>query len=75
VNKEKFNEALKALADVINAVEAHYFKNFTSFDHVAGNAGAATLLYVLGDGVKVRERRQKAIADRRFDELGNPEQI
>lgn len=74
-NKEKFNEALKALANVINAVEAHYFKNFTSFDHVAGNAGAATLLYVLGDGVKARERRQKAIGDRKFDELDNPEQI
>lgn len=74
-NKEKFNEALKALADVINAVEAHYFKNFTSFDHVAGNAGAATLLYVLGDGVKAKERRQKAIADGKFNELDNPEQI
>ncbi|MGB9117101.1 hypothetical protein [Bradyrhizobium sp.] len=74
-NKEKFNEALKALADVINAVEAHYFKNFTSFDHIAGNAGAATLLYVLGDGVKARERRQKAIADGKFDALDNPEQV
>jgi hypothetical protein len=74
-NKEKFNKALKALADVINAVEAHYFKNFTSFEHIAGNAGAATLLYVLGDGVKAKERRQKAIADGKFDALDNPEQI
>ncbi len=63
------------MADVINAVEAHYFKNFTSFDHIAGNAGAATLLYALGDGVKARERHQKAIADGKFDELDNPEQI
>lgn len=74
-NKEKFSEALKALADVINAIEAHYSKNFTSFDLIAGNAGAATLLYVLGDGVKARERRQKAISEGKFDELDNPEQI
>jgi AbiU2 len=74
-NKEKLNEALKALADVINAIEGHYFKNFTSFEHIAGNKGAATLLYVLGDGVKASERRQKAIADGKFDELDNPEQI
>jgi hypothetical protein len=74
-NKEKFSEALKALADVINAVEAHYFKSFTSFEHIVGNRGAATLLHVLGDGVKARERRQKAIAHGRFDELDNPEQI
>lgn len=75
VNKDKFNEALNALANVINAIEGHYFKNFTSFEHIAGNGGAATLLYVLGDGVKARERRQKAIADGKFDEFDNPEQI
>jgi AbiU2 len=74
-NREKFNEALKALADVINAVEGHYFRNVTSFEHVAGHGGAATLLYVLGDGVKARERRQKAIAEGKFDKLDNPEQI
>ncbi len=74
-NKEKFNEALKALADVVNAVEAHYFRNFTSFEDIAAHNGAATLLYVLGDGVKARERRQKAISDGQFDELDNPEQI
>jgi hypothetical protein len=32
-------------------------------------------LYVLGDGAKARERRLKAIADGKFDELDNPEQI
>jgi hypothetical protein len=74
-NKEKFNEALKALADVVNAVEGHYFRNFTSFEHIAGHNGAATLLHVLGDGVKAKERRQKTIADGKFDELDNPEQI
>lgn len=74
-DKEKFTEALKAMADVINAVEAHYFKNYTSFDYIAGNAGAATLLDVLGDGVKARERRLKAIQEQRFDDLDNPEQI
>jgi hypothetical protein len=74
-DKEKFNEALKAMADVINVIEAYFFRNFTSFDHIAGNAGAATLLYVLGDGVQAKERRQKAIADGKFDALDNPEPI
>jgi AbiU2 len=74
-NKEKFKEALEALADVINAVERHYFNGSVGFEDIAGNRGAARLLYVLGDGVKAGERRQKAISDGRFDELDNPEQI
>jgi hypothetical protein len=74
-NKEKFNEALASLADVLNAVERHYFRGVTSFEHIAGHNGAATLLHVLGDGVKAKERRQKLIADKKFDDLDVPEQI
>jgi hypothetical protein len=74
-DKEKFGAALKAFADVCNGIEDHYFKNYTSFESIAGNQGAATLIYVLGDGVKARERRRKAIEEQRFNDLDNPEQI
>lgn len=74
-SKKMFSEALLALANVINAVEGHYFKSTTIFDIIAANAGAATLLYILGDGLKARERRQKAIADGKYDELDHPEPI
>jgi len=52
VNKEKVDDALKSLADVLNAVEHHYFKGGTAFKAIAGHGGAVALLYVLGDGIK-----------------------
>jgi hypothetical protein len=74
-NKEKFNEALASLSDVLNALERHYFRGITSYGDIAGHNGAATLLHVLGDGVMAKDRRQKLIAERKFDELDSPEQI
>jgi len=41
VNKDKVNEALKSLSDVLNAVERHYFRGGTSFDAIAAHNGAA----------------------------------
>jgi AbiU2 len=74
-NKEKVNAALKAISDVLNAVERHYFKGGTSYDAIAARNGAATLLFVLGDGVKQQERREKMIASGNFDDLDQPESI
>jgi len=75
VNKEKVNEALKSLSDVLNAVERHYFRGGTSYDAIAAHNGAATLLHVLGDGVKQKERREKLIAAGKFDDLDLPESV
>lgn len=61
VNKDKVNEALASLADVLNAVERHYFKGGTSFDAIAAHNGAATLLYLLGDGLKEKSERAERI--------------
>jgi AbiU2 len=74
-DKDKVKDALKSFADVLNAVERHYFKGLTSFDAIAAKNGAATLLHVLGDGVKQKQRREKLIAERKFDDLDLPEQI
>jgi AbiU2 len=73
--REKVNAALQSLADVMNAVERHYFKGETSFDAIAAHNGAATLLHVLGDGLKQKDRREKLIAEGKFDDLDLPEQI
>jgi hypothetical protein len=75
VNKNSVNEALKSLADVMNAVELHFFQGGTSFGDISTHNGAATLLYVLGDGVKQKDRRQRLIDEGKFDNLDPPEKI
>jgi len=73
--KEKVGEALEAISDALNAVERFYFKGGCSFDAIAAHNGAATLIHVLGFGVRERERMQERIANRQFDELDPPERI
>ncbi len=75
VNKDKVNDALKSLSDMLNAIEQHFFKSGTSFNAVAAHNGAVTLLSILGDGVKAKERREKLIEDGKFNDLDIPEQI
>jgi hypothetical protein len=75
VTKEKMKAALEALADVLNAIELHYFNGGTSFYAIAPLNGAAKLLYVLGDGVKQQEKREALIQGGVFTDLDLPEQI
>jgi hypothetical protein len=74
-SKEKFGAALAALGNVLNAIERHYHKGGCCFDAIAAHAGAATLLFTLGFGVKAREEMEGKIASGKFDELGAPESI
>jgi len=39
-DKDKVKDALKSFADVLNAVERHYFKGLTSFDAIAAKNGS-----------------------------------
>jgi len=73
--KEKIKAALDSIADVMNAVERHYFKGGTSFDAIAAHNGVGTLLNLLGDGLKQRERRERRVAEGKYDDLDLPEQI
>jgi hypothetical protein len=74
-SREKVNSALQSLVDVMNAVERHYFKGGTSFRDIPAHNGAATLLHVLGDGLKQKDRREKLIAEGKFDDLDLPEHV
>ena len=60
-NREQITVALKAIADVLNAIELHYFKGGTSFDAAVMSNGAVTLLYLLGDGLKEKAARAERI--------------
>lgn len=75
VTKEAMKTALEALGDVLNAIELHYFQGGTSFSAVAALNGASTLLDVLGDGVKQKQRREELIQRGEFSDLELPEQI
>lgn len=73
--KEKVSTALVAVADVLNAIERHYYKGSCDFVSILAHKGAATLLFTLGFGMKAREEMEAKIASGKFDDLGTPENI
>lgn len=57
-SREKVKLALNAFVDVLNAVTQHYMDS-TSFFDVGGHAGgAASLIYVIDDGLRAEAERQ-----------------
>ncbi|PWE77117.1 hypothetical protein XF30_10290 [Bradyrhizobium sp. SUTN9-2] len=52
---------LKSIADVMNALDAHYFDSETAYDHLVRINGALEFLFVLNDGLKARDARDKRI--------------
>jgi hypothetical protein len=62
------NKALKSIAAVLSALEAHYFQSETRFDLGSSIGGVISLLHVLGEGSRASAKRGK-----RFKE-GNPRQ-
>jgi hypothetical protein len=73
--KSNIDAALVAFTDVMNAIERHYYRGMCDFRSIAAHKGAATLLTVLGFGVKAQEKMRDLIARQKFDELDAPEQI
>lgn len=67
--------ALKAIADVLNAVEAHYADAGTAYDFAAARHGAVTLLYVLSDGLKAKEKREERLKRGEISEDNYQEEI
>jgi hypothetical protein len=53
--------ALAALTEMLNAVSLHYFDSTTMFDRGPGREDAASLLYLLRDGLQSRADRQARI--------------
>lgn len=60
-SRKQVKDALKAIADVMNAVDLHYFDSETDYGRPVRINGALEALYVLNDGVKARDARDKRI--------------
>lgn len=57
-NRAKVNSALKAISDVLNAIQGHYLDAFTPFDFASSHSGAVTLLHVINSGLKANQERE-----------------
>ncbi|GLR90887.1 hypothetical protein [Bradyrhizobium iriomotense] len=60
-SRKQVNDALKAIADVMNALDAHYFDSETGYDRPIRINGALAFLFVLNDGIKAHEAHDKRI--------------
>jgi hypothetical protein len=60
-SRAQVKTALKAIADVLNALDGHYSQSMTGFDLGGALGGAISLLYVLDDGLRTEEARQKRL--------------
>ena len=54
-------EAIDAIVAVLGAVEEHYRKSTTAYEHVSHLGDAEALLHVLRDGVEARDERLRRL--------------
>jgi hypothetical protein len=73
--RDRFNEALQAVSDLLNTVERFYFNNSCSFEDVVPHHGAGRLLSILGFGVREQERMQDKIRRNDFTAIDMPETV
>lgn len=62
-SRAQVKDALKALVNILNAVERHYCDSETVYDLGAPLGGAISLLYVLDDGLRVEDAKQKRLEE------------
>ncbi len=67
-SRKAVKEALSAIADVLNTVTLHYNDSTTFFDVPNGHGGGESLLYVIDDGLKMDEEREKRIQSGHFND-------
>lgn len=60
--------ALKAIAEVMNAVEIHYSKSESRFDLGGTHHGAVSLLYVIHAGLKAQDERSERLKSGKFSD-------
>jgi hypothetical protein len=65
-SRAQVKDALKAIAEILNAVEGHYCDSTTAYDFGGRVGGALSLLYVLDDGLRAEEARQKRLKERKL---------
>ncbi|WP_148294394.1 hypothetical protein [Azospirillum sp. B506] len=66
VDRTMVKAALKAVADVMNAVSGHYEDSETAFHLGISHSGAEALLYVLDEGLRVERQRMERISTGTF---------
>ena len=62
-SRAQVKDALKALVNVLNAVERHYCDSETAYDLGGPLGGAISLLYVLDDGLRAEDAKQKRLEE------------
>jgi hypothetical protein len=60
-DKAKVDAALKAVVEVMNAVDIYFTGSETRYDLYSPRHGAVALLYVIDDGVKAEEQRMERL--------------
>jgi hypothetical protein len=65
-SRKKIKEALNSIAEVLNAVSQYYTDSEIIFDIGEEPEGAISLIYIIYDGLKAGEERQKRIRSGKF---------
>jgi hypothetical protein len=60
-SRKSVKDALEGLSRVLNVVSLHYFQSTTFFDFRNASGGAAELIYVLDDGLRLNDERRKRL--------------
>ncbi len=60
-SRGKVNSALIALANVLNALENHYFQSEVGYRHIEQHGGAVSLIYLIDFGLRAQESQQNRI--------------
>jgi hypothetical protein len=64
-SRAQVKAALLALSDIMNAISVHYMDSTTMYEGLGNHEGAEALIYVIDDGLRVKEerkdRRQKGV--------------
>jgi hypothetical protein len=58
-SRKQVDAALKAVAETMKAMQAHYLNAETCFDPAARHHGANTLLHILDGGLKAKRHTKK----------------
>jgi len=67
-SREQVRESLNTIANVLNIVEGHFTNSGTYFKIGRGLHGATSLLYVLDDALRAREKREQRLLKGEFSE-------
>jgi hypothetical protein len=61
VSRQRVQEAMKAIDNVLDAVTRHFTNSTTAFDAGAISGGALSLLHRIADGLKAEERQRERL--------------